>query len=323
MEIGNFYFVATYDTIREVQRIIPSRTQVQITLEPINTIPAERLRPLSESDILIMREPEKPPKKILYKNRKLENPNLLNDSTLALRPTPDHFLEQIAVPPGGLVLPVQSIHHSSSDWFTFMLLLSLVFFAFVRNSSRKYFSMLFQSITSFGASSRLFREQNTSLIQGAAVMELFYLLMLGLFGFQLVKFYGIGFQIADFHIFLICFGAVLAYFTVKLGLYRLLGHVGETQAEISEYLFNMRNHNKVLGILLMPLVGFTAWSRVAKPEYFLITGLVLIALIYLFYLFRGVQILLKKHYSIFYLFLYLCTLEFLPLFFLYKVIRSS
>jgi len=323
MEIGKYYFIGSQDTIREALKVTPPKTQIQITLEPIKDVPLERIRPLTESDILILRPAEKPKKQYFNRNKSLENPNLLNDSTLALKPPADYFLQQISVQPAGLVLPAQPAHFRSADWFTFMLLLSLVLFAFVKNTSKKYFPLLFQSIGSYSASSRLYREQNISLIQGSAIMELFYLLILGLFGFQLIKFYGSGFQISDFLIFIICFGAVLIFFMLKLALYRALGFVSETQSETNEYLFNMKNHNKVLGILLLPLVSFIAWSPVAKPDYFLLTGLVLIALFYLFYLFRGVRILIKKHYSIFYLFLYLCTLEILPLFLLFKIIQTS
>jgi len=54
--------------------------------------------------------------------------------------------------------------------------------------------------------------------------------------------------------------------------------------------------------------------------YFLLAGLVMTFIFYLFTLNRGIKILMKKQFSVFYLFLYLCTLEFLPILLFLKVI---
>ncbi|HAH22872.1 MAG TPA: hypothetical protein DCL77_03780 [Prolixibacteraceae bacterium] len=52
----------------------------------------------------------------------------------------------------------------------------------------------------------------------------------------------------------------------------------------------------------------------------LYTGLVVISIFYLVSLARGIKIFLRKHFSISYLILYLCTLEFLPLLLVYNIL---
>ena len=154
-------------------------------------------------------------------------------------------------------------------------------------------------------------------------MELFYPLVLALYTYQFMKYFELNLPFSDFIVYLICFSAIYIFLLFKELIYKTLGFVSETQSDTSEFLFNVKNHNKVLAILLLPLIGFTAWSPAWDPKLFLFTGLILFVLFYLLYLIRGMKILLKKQYSIFYLFLYLCTLEFLPWVLIYKLIESG
>jgi hypothetical protein len=317
MERGNYSFFWGQDTITQKQGIIQIKSTVKISLDPLNMPSSDGIHILDESKMI--QQPVKPKKQYNFR-KSLENEYVRSDSTLRSRIPSDYILQQIAVQPKGIILPSRPFGYHSTDWFTFLLFFSLILFVFVRNSSEKYFPLLFKSITNYLVSSKLFREQNISLMQGSAIMELFYLIVLGLFGFQLIKYFGLSLPFSGFIAFLICFGAIMFFFLLKLLAYKILGFVSETLPDTNEFLFNMKNHNKVLGILLLPLVSFAAWSPAWNPKFFLIAGLILIALFYLIYLVRGMKILLKKHYSIFYLFLYLCTLEILPLLLLIKII---
>jgi hypothetical protein len=322
MSAGEFKFTVIQDTARVLLKPVPAKTGTQVSLESVKMPSSLLEEPLRETNILSRRNDSPNPRTSFYRRPKsLENPNLVNDSTIQLKPGPELFLQQITVQPRGLMLPSIPNRNMSGDWFIFLFLITVVIFVFVRQSAKKYFTLLFQSFTSYLASARMFREQNISLVQGSAFMELFYLLVLALFGYEVLRHYGISFSLPDFIIFLICFGAIFLFFRIKLLVYQLLGFISETPAETREYLFNMQNNHKVMGILLWPLVAFIPWLRVRNSEAFIMTGLFLIALIYLFNLFRGAKILIKKQYSIFYLFLYLCTLEILPLLLIIKFVQ--
>jgi len=323
MSFGEFYISAGQDTARNLPKANLSKTGVQINLESIKSPSSSPLQTLNESDILVPRQViEKPKKQFYFRSKSLENPNVLNDSLIQLRPSADHALMQIAVQPKGLILPSQPFIFRSNDWFAYAFLLTLIIVVFVKNTTKKYFSLLFQSITSFLASSRMYREQNISLMQGSAVMELFYLIVMALFGFQVSQSMGISLSLPNFVIFLILFAVLFFFFQAKYLMYKLLGIFSETLSDTREFLFNIQNHLKVLSILLLPLVAFIAWLPFQNQSIYMITGLVLAGFFYLFYLVRGSRILLKKHYSIFYLFLYLCTLEILPLLLLLKVVQT-
>jgi hypothetical protein len=323
MSFGEFYIATVQDTAKNLPKVNLTKTGAQIHLESVKSTPSSPLKIFNETDILVPRQViEKPKKQFYFRSKSLEFPNILDESTISLRPSADDILMKIAVYPKGLMLPSQPFKTHSNDWFTYAFILTLIILVFVKNTTKKYFSLLLQSITSFLASSKMYREQNISLLQGSAVMELFYLIVMALFGFQVLKSAGNRLPLPDFMIFLICFVALFLFFQAKNLIYKLMGIFSETLSDTREYLFNVQNYYKVLGILLWPLVAFIAWFPFQNQHFFMITGLVLTLFFYLFYLIRGVRILIRKQYSIFYLFLYLCTLEILPLLLMFKVVQT-
>ena len=243
-----------------------------------------------------------------------EEQKLLIDSSRYIKPVATPSLVQTELPAPGIILPSYEVQRKASDWFTGIALIAFITVAFVRMSFGKYLRSLFLSTLNYPASLRLFREQNISLKQGALLMEFFFHLVVGLFGFQVMEFYGITFPVSDFLKFLICFGAILVFFLLKSSLYSLLGFVNESHEETSEYLFHEAT---IKSSLFFCFVYVFAWT----PEvWYFLAGLVMTFIFYLFTLNRGIKILMKKQFSVFYLFLYLCTLEFLPILLFLKVI---
>lgn len=249
-----------------------------------------------------------------------EEQTLLIDSSRYIRPIETRTIPDPHSFQTSLVLPSIPAAGISGDWLAGILLLFLILAATIRHNFGRYLSVLFQSTVNYSASSRLYREQNVSLKQGSVLLEFFFLVTMGLFGYQLIRYLEMEFPVTGFYLFLVCFAALFLYFLLKEFLYRLLGFISETRSETSEYLFTMKNHNKVTGLLLFPVVTLATWAPVANPSGFLLTGVIIIALLYLKSLQRGMKIMLKKQFSLFYLFLYLCTVEILPLLLFFKAI---
>jgi hypothetical protein len=102
----------------------------------------------------------------------------------------------------------------------------------------------------------------------------------------------------------------------------MLGFIFEHEDETSEYLFNVRNSIRIMGLSVLPFVALIAWTPYILPVYLFTGGFMLLAILYLLLLWRGVIIFLKKHFSVFYLFLYLCTLEIIPLLIAVKLLAG-
>ncbi len=247
---------------------------------------------------------------------------ILSDSFVLVEPQAHQDLEfQEEAVPREVVLPVHKIHQVNYDWLTLILLGCLVLFASVKNVYTKYLVYLLKSTVNYATSARLFRERTYSFMDGGSRLGIFFYVVFSVFAYQVLTCFESGLPLKNLPLFLCCIVAVPGYFLLKNVAYLMVGVVVEGLEETREYLFNLGNYNRVLGLFLFPFVVVIAFSPLLNPLFFLIPGLILTGIFYGMALLRGIILLLKKQFSIFYLFLYLCTLEILPLFLIYKIVK--
>lgn len=222
-----------------------------------------------------------------------------------------------------VVFPGKKIARNNPDWLVGILVLAFLLFATVRLIFNKYLKQLLQATINYSTFTRIFRERYFNLLHASFRLDLIFNLTLPLFGYQFINAYKINFGISNtFYVYLVCLGIVIGYFTAKRTIYYLIGILTESKYEVREYLFSMSVFNRVLGLFLLPVSASVAFVPLAQAEPLLFLGLGLIIIFYLLSLIRGAKIFLKKQFSISYLILYLCTLEFLPLFLIYNILLT-
>jgi hypothetical protein len=221
-----------------------------------------------------------------------------------------------------LVLPSRPVAQPQQDWFTIMVIISVVLIATVRHTFGNYLGNLFQGFLNYSTSSRMFREQNVSLSQGEIRLEIFSYLVNSLYFYQIVQYFNLNLPFDGYIKFAFALGLVFLFFLVKKILYKAVGFVFENTIETSEFLFNFGNYIRITGIVVLPFVLLIAWAPFPTPYPLFATGLTTISILYLILIWRGIRIFLKKQFSIFYLFLYLCTLEIIPLLVVLKLITA-
>lgn len=220
-----------------------------------------------------------------------------------------------------VVFPGKKIFRSNPDWLVGVLVLSIILFATVRLIFNKYLSQLIQSTTSYSTFTRLFRERYFNLFHASFRLDVIFSLVMSLFFYQILNNFKINMGFSkSYTVYLICLLIVIGYFIAKKLIYFILGILTESTSEVNEYLFSITVFNRVLGLFLLPVIATIAFVPLSNNEPVLIAGLVMIGIFYLMSLIRGGKIFLKKHFSISYLILYLCTLEFLPLLLIYNLL---
>ena len=222
-----------------------------------------------------------------------------------------------------VVFPGKKLLRNNPDWLVGVLVFSFILFASVRLIFNKYLSQVFQSTTNYSTFTRLFRERYFNLFHASFRLDVIFNLILALFSYQFISIFKINFGLKQsFYIYLTCLIIIIGYFTAKRIAYFLIGVLTESRQEVQEYLFSIKTYNRVLGMFLLPITAIIAFVPMKQTEPLLFAGLLIIAVFYLFSLIRGGKIFLKKHFSISYLILYLCTLEFLPLLLIYNLLLS-
>lgn len=224
------------------------------------------------------------------------------------------------LPRPGIVLPEKSLLRDKPDWIIGVYILLLILLASVRLFFNKYLNQLFHSIVNYPTSSRLFRDRSVSITHAAFRLDLMFYLIFSVFIYQFFNLFHVSFGQTSLITYLIILGMVVGYYLLKRLIYSIVGVISDSTQETSEYLYNMHLHNRVLGLSLLPISLVIAFASLQNPRTVVYIGLLVCGIFYFLLLIRGAKILITKHFSIFYLILYLCTLEILPLIFIYSMV---
>ncbi len=284
----------------------------------------ERSAPVSLQDISVRERKEQKEQVRLPqtagKNLRQSKPLLSGNGKQYIESRNDVNLIAVAIAPQGLHLPVRPVNNTSYDWITLMLLVAVALFASVRTTWNKYLSGLFHSTINYSTALRMYQEKNNSLLQGAFQLDMLFYIVFAVFAFQVLNYFSVELPYQNFYMYLFCLAGIAGYFLVKKSIYRFMGLVIEKRGETGEYLFNADNFKRVAGLVLLPMVAVIAYYPYGNENLPVFAGVAIIVFLYFLLVLRGFVILLRKQFSIFYLFLYFCTLEFLPLVLLYKIL---
>lgn len=241
------------------------------------------------------------------------------DSIVEIAPKPiQATFEEIAKPE--IILPEKTISRNNPDWAIGVYIFALIIFATVRLFFNKYLNQLFNAAVNYPTATRLFRERSLNILHGSFRLEVLFYVIFSYFLFQAGQEFGYDYKLSTLASYFVILGGVIAYFIGKRILYSLLGLFTENRISAQEYLFNFSQYLRVLGLILLLVSLIINFASFSNPRVLFYIGIVLIFIVYLLALLRGARILLMKHFSISYLILYLCTLEILPLVFIYKLI---
>ncbi len=208
-------------------------------------------------------------------------------------------------------------------WFVILLTISLLVVGFIRINWWGYLSNVVQSILFQNSMGKLEGNNASNFTPSFILGFLFYynssIFIYEIFSLSERNFLGFG----SYFIILLVFVALLVLFTLKIATYKFVGHIFETSDQINDYLFGASTMSKAYGILLLPVIIFIPFVNQVLQPFFIKAGLGIFVLLYLIQLGRGFRIILSNTYSVYYIILYLCALEILPLTILFKIILRN
>ena len=99
---------------------------------------------------------------------------------------------------------------------------------------------------------------------------------------------------------------------------RTVGHIFYARKLFSEYLYHGFEYNKLMGIILLPILLLAAYTPLNIRKYVLLVTIGLILLLFMAKVLRLIIFSLRNRVLNVYLFFYLCALEIVPYLLLYK-----
>ncbi|MFH0892908.1 MAG: DUF4271 domain-containing protein [Bacteroidota bacterium] len=198
------------------------------------------------------------------------------------------------------------------------------FFCFALKIASRRLHELWSSFIGVRFLIQLSREGSIFSRYGVIPLYLLFLASSGLLVFQFIQFQNI--QIPYLHGVLLYLSCLVFFFLLyffKSILFKVFGNLIQMKKEFSEYLFQIFLFNLFFGMLITPFVFVNRFLIFDLQFPIFIFCFSTFALLYLYRIMRGVNIFgNNSKFSKFQLFLYLCTLEILPLFLFIKIVKE-
>lgn len=207
-------------------------------------------------------------------------------------------------------------------WLPAMLLLSLILLAWGKFFFRRRLSLILRAVAARNYANQLIREGNIFYERIGLVLFLVYIISMSLFVYLGIPVLAeAGLAIETPIPFLMIVGFFPAFWLLKVLYVHVLSALFKTGSHSGEMLVSMYIYNLFTGIVLLPLLACMAY---ADARLFFYITLIIIILIYFFRLLRAFVIGIRlTKFSLFHLFLYLCTLEILPMIVLAKIFTRN
>ncbi len=211
---------------------------------------------------------------------------------------------------------------SSIDWITGLFILVFVLLAFVRSNFNRRFKNLVKSFFSRRLENQFLKEGNIFKERLVFPLMIIFLLVISLFVYQSLEFFNIEIEkYVELHSFLFIFASIAVIILGRAMLRYFLGAVFKTLHKTYEQMVNIFIYDVFNSILLLPLILTAAYNPMKNV---FIAGFILIAIIYLLRIIRLTLIGVKNtKFSGYYLFLYLCTAEIIPVLVIGKLAYTS
>jgi len=209
------------------------------------------------------------------------------------------------------------------DWVLPVILSSILFYAVLKAESGKLFNRLFKFF-SFRPSNEISARDTSSLFHWqSSLFNLASFINIGLFAFFTSQWYEV-LPVRDswFVYWLGILLIVIAAFTLRVFACLITGSVSGEREIFRDYLMEIYQTYRFAGLALMIINVLIVYTTLLPENILFYSGFFLIALSYLIRVLKLFFIFINRHIPIFYLILYLCALEILPVVIIVKYITG-
>lgn len=204
----------------------------------------------------------------------------------------------------------------------YLLLLLCILLGIVRYTDPRYFTNLFRVFTTPGQSTASREQLEVSAVSNS-LMNLFFVIVAGAFLFYFVNSSSAQLKLGSFRPYFISIliGGVGVVYIVKYMVLQFSGWAFKIQHITEYYIFNVFLMNKIMAILLLPLVMILAFADIAlRSPALIISSVIVVSLFFYRYLRSWRAFGSFFQYSRFHFFTYLCASEILPFAVLMKLL---
>ena len=206
--------------------------------------------------------------------------------------------------------PSQPLHN---DWIIGIILIAAFLYSLVRTTSKNMLPDVSRFFLFRGINDPSSRDIGGLLHWQPAILNLISFLIIALFAYCAASYYNfIPFGFSGIIFWLISLGVIISAFTLRHIVCILTGKISGENGVFREYLVGIYHSYRFSALILFVLVILMSYTMILPARMGFISGLIVFVIMYLIRIIRLMIIFLNRNISIFYLILYLCALEFLP-----------
>ena len=224
--------------------------------------------------------------------------------------------------------PTTDNNNLLSENISFLLLVfaSLFIVGLVRFSRKEFFNNIFIQFFQQGR----YKADTSDTISNrypSLILKFIFFFNCSLFVFELITLTDFEFfQIGSFAIPIdllaipIVFAALLIIFSLKNIVFYFIGYIFDTVPQIKLYIKNSYLISSFYAIIILPIIITIPFLQSSVQLFVLHFGVYIFIVLYIIMIWKGIKIIVKETYSFYYIILYLCAMEILPLLVIIKMI---
>ena len=197
----------------------------------------------------------------------------------------------------------------------------LIFFALIKNGFYRYIQDLLKIFFRTTVRQRQIKEQLLQSPLPSLLLNIFFLLSIGMFLALLAQQVGWGLQYGFWMLFLYAVLALVAIYGVKYLTLKFLGWALQVSEASDAYIFEVFTTNKIIGMALLPSLVMLALAYGIVSQVAITVGICIIVGLFAYrYFLSYVTIHRQIRIGFFHFFIYLCAFEIAPLLLINKLL---
>jgi len=220
----------------------------------------------------------------------------------------------------GKELPSHPLH---ADWIIIVIIFAAFLFSLVKSVSKSMFPYFERFIAFKGKKESISRDVSGLFHWQSTILNLISFLIIGLFSYYVASYYDfIPIGLKGIVIWLIAFGIISLAIAIRHIICIITGAASGEEEVFREYLVGIYQSYRVGAIFLFVIIIMMSFTYIIPEKDYIITGTFILGIMYLIRVIRLLIIFLNRNISIFYLILYLCALEILPVLIIVRYITG-
>lgn len=211
---------------------------------------------------------------------------------------------------------IESKYHYQPSWIMVIIALSVMILGYLFSAFKTRFNAFIKASLTIRVGNKLSGEEYSLSHPTSILLSINFFITASLFILQAISSKKIFLSLIDFSFlsYLLIVGFLFVVYLVKILSLKIMGIIFDKSAAINEYVFVIFLINQIIGIGFIPVIIFIAYGPQSFTNVFFYIGLALFISAYIIRVGKGtITGFSGREISAFYLFLYLCTLEILPL----------